>query len=297
MTDTPLQRWQDPRFERAGVGVWVKRDDLFHPYAGGNKFRKLRDWLTPQRLHGKKGLLSFGGPFSNHLVATAVFARQLGLPYRAVVRGHAVDNPVLDFLRDRGAEVVFADRAAFEAMQRETHADWLLIPMGGAGHPGLGGVATILEEARVQCPVAVTHIAVAAGTGTTAAGLARALLPGERLLVFPAIRLPDAEGWFSGVMAGVGVRSAGAITVDGRAAGRGFAKYDPAMWPQLQHWQRDTGILWDPVYTGKMVQGVWQLLEEGFFPAGAQIVLVHTGGWAGREGYRFRYGLDEIEGD
>jgi 1-aminocyclopropane-1-carboxylate deaminase len=296
MSITPLVRWPHPQFEARGIKVWVKRDDLFHPYAGGNKYRKLRDWLHPELLQGKKGLLSFGGPFSNHLVATAVFARQLGLSFRAVVRGHAVDNPVLDFLRSYDAEVAFADRAAFEAMQEDNHADWLLIPMGGAGLPGLGGVAAILEELRAQCPESVTHIATAAGTGTTAAGLAGALLPEEHLLVFPAIRLADAQGWFSGVMQALGVRTVGRITVDGRAAGRGFAKYDPAMWPQLQTWQRESGILWDPIYTGKMVQGVFRLLNEGFFPAGSQIVLLHTGGWAGRAGYRFRYGLGEMEG-
>lgn len=288
---TPLQAWDHPVFREACISVFLKRDDLAGDEIGGNKFRKLRYILTPERLAGKKGVITFGGPYSNHLLAVAALASALGLPSRGVVRGEEVSNVVIRRLRSLGMHLEFQGRNAYrEALERED-TDWLVIPPGGASPLALPGTAEAVLEVLAQCPVMPHFHAVPAGTGSTAVGMATELDQDSTLLVFPAIRGEDLDGWFHGVLRSFEVSPRCRVKVDEQAPGRGFARRDADLWDFILEEYKNSGILFDPVYTGKMARRMIRLASEGYFQAGAVVVVYHTGGWAGREGYRERYGF------
>ncbi len=299
MPITPLQHWDHPLFMEKDVQVIVKRDDLSDPHTGGNKRRKLLHLLSAAQLEHRQGIVSFGGPFSNHLVAVADYARQLGLRSRGIVRGHQVENPVLDWLRSRGMTLTFLPEPEFSISQTELIdriPDWLIVPMGGAHPLALPGVAALIPEIRAQFRGTVTHYAVPAGTGSTASGLASAIHEAETLLVFPAIKGPDLIQSFNMVLDQYGVSPRGPIVIDALAPGKGFARKDPDLWAFIQWVAEETGIPFDPVYNGKMAKRIVELIREDFFPRGSNVVLIHTGGWPGRLGYQYRYHLEPILG-
>lgn len=288
---TPLQVWDHPAFREAGISVFIKRDDLAGDEIGGNKFRKLRDILTADRLVGKKGVLTYGGPFSNHLLAVAAMCSAMGVPCRGVVRGEEVSNVVTRRLKALGMDLAFHDRASFGEAPAMDEGEWLVVPMGGASPLALDGVAASVREVLAQCPVRPNYHAVPAGTGSTAVGMATALAEDDTLLVFPAIRGQDLSAWFDGVIRSYGVLPRCRVRVDERSPGKGFARRDPDLWAFILQEYQSSGILFDPVYNGRMARRLTEMAREGLFPHGAVLVAYHTGGWAGREGYRERYGF------
>jgi len=288
---TPLQAWEHPAFRQAGISVFVKRDDLAGDEIGGNKFRKLRDILTLKRIAGKRGVITFGGPYSNHLLAVAASTAAMGVASWGMVRGEEVSNVVTARLRALGMALEFLDRTRYKEAQAMKDDEWLVIPAGGASPLALGGVAESVREVMDQCPVRPDYHAVPAGTGSTAAGMATVLEPGDTLLVFPAIRGEDLNAWFGGVLRSYGAEPRCRILVDERCPGKGFARRDPSLWDFILQQARQSGILFDPVYNGKMARRLTEMALEGHFPRGAVVVMYHTGGWAGREGYRERFGF------
>lgn len=289
---SPLEKWEDPGFERHAIEVFWKRDDLPDPWSCGNKRRKLKYLLTPEILRGKQGVYSWGGPFSNHLAALAAIAREAGIPSAGILRGDPVDNPVIQRLREDGMHLRFAGRQRWmdTAPLVTDPENWLPIPMGGAHPLALEGCREIVEEIRAQAPGAPTHYAVAAGTGTTAAGMAAALHPEETLWVFPAVRDGDLNHWLHNVLGTFGVLPAGQVVVDDQAPRTGFARRDPVLWSWMAATEKKLGFLLDPLYTAKMAIRIPELVVGGAFPRHSRLILIHTGGLPGRNGYAWRFG-------
>lgn len=297
---TPLQQWEDSLFDQQQIRVWIKRDDLADPWTGGNKQRKLQHLLDGAIPPPGTGWFTFGGPFSNHLAAVARTGCIHGFPTIGYVRGYPVENPLLALLRQWGMALHFlppAEWTAAMAQRHQRHQGWKAIAMGGADPEALEGTAAIVHEIRREMPPGPLFMAVPAGTGTTAAGMAGALTEADELLVFPALRLPDPAAWFGEVLDAYQVRPAGRIRVDGLSAGKGFGRKDTTLWASLGQLASTTGICFDPVYNGKMVGRFRQMVAEGYFPRGARVVLIHTGGTAGRLGYAWRYNLPPLPGD
>lgn len=297
---TPLTRWHDPAFARRDVSVWIKRDDLTDPWTGGNKRRKFLHLLHPDRLAGRKGIYSLGGPFSNHLTALALAAARLGVPSRGFVRSwRPVDNPLIRQWRAWGMDLVFLQPPDFAAAETHTPADlneWLFIPMGGAHPLSLEGTAAIVREIRIQSRTRITHYAVPAGTGATAAGMAGALDEMETLMVYPALKLPDANAWLQARMAEWGVRTPGNVVVDAAVPRMRLGRPDPELWRWMDETAQATGILFDPIYTAPMARKLQADIGAGNFPPGSAVVLIHTGGHAGRLGYQWRFDLPFLNG-
>lgn len=296
---TPLHRWQDPLFEVRDVAVWIKRDDLTDPWTGGNKRRKLLHWLHPDQLAGMRGIYSFGGPFSNHLTAVAAAAARLGLPSYGFVRSwQAVENPLTRQWKAWGMALTFLPPADFRDQTASPPAgmgDWLGIPMGGAHPLAFKGAADLIHEIRRQCPFRITHYAVPAGTGATAAGMAGTLEDREALLVYPVLRLPDGQAWLRTIMDRWGVATQGTIMVDEGGPRVRLGRADPVLWSWMRDMAEKTGILLDPLYTGPMARRLQEQILAGAFPPGSTVVLVHTGGQAGRLGYQWRFGLPPLD--
>ncbi|CAM5463936.1 Pyridoxal-phosphate dependent enzyme OS=Streptomyces alboniger OX=132473 GN=CP975_23920 PE=3 SV=1 [Streptomyces alboniger] len=288
---SPLQRVHDDRFERHGVRLLLKRDDLIHPELPGNKYRKLALNLSAAADAGHDTLLTFGGAYSNHLRATAAAGRLLGFTTIGVVRGDELAgrplNPSLARCAAEGMRLHFVDRstyrakgepAALDAILREADARGAyVIPEGGSNALAVRGCAALGEELREHTDVA----AVACGTGGTLAGLAAGLGPERRALGIPVLK---------GGFLGPGIRelqrsALGAPTanwsLDERFHCGGYARTPPGLLAFAEDFERrhgrEAGLSVERLYVAKLLHALTALCEEGAFPPGTRLTAVITG--------------------
>lgn len=291
MLPSPLQLWDLDLFRQHRLEVWVKRDDLIHPLAGGNKFRKLRYQLCPDVLDGRREVVTFGGPASNHLVAAAWYCQHLGVQLTGYIRGEIPDNPCSRYLHQIGVKLISVERSAFTAIQQEAIHDALVIPFGGTHPFALPGVAEVVNEIRDQLGDQPVHLCVPAGSGGTFSGLASALSHQDTLRIYPAIRGTDLSGWVRERLSDSGVTPTASVWVSQDAAGQGFARRDVQLWADLCALSKSSGIWWDPVYNGKMILRLLQEARDGHIPPGSRVIVLHTGGLPGALAYRERFNL------
>lgn len=274
-----------------GPQLLIKRDDLIHPVVSGNKWRKLGLLLPDLQQRACPGIISFGGPFSNHLYALAAAGPMYGLPTAAIVRGTQADveNSTLAYARAQGMRLHVVSKTAYNQGLSapeiqdilKQYPDWFQLPEGGAGPWAVDGCALLAEEILAQlgamdCPAqAPVYIAVATGSGATAAGLLRGLAPypNARLLVFPAARYGVSVESIQ-EMAGI----AAPMHWETRFTGTRFAAPEAAVRAYALDFQQQTGIALDPIYTCRVMYGLSVLLSEGFFEKNAWVVAVHSGG-------------------
>lgn len=275
--ESPIQQLVLPVFAKHGIEVSIKRDDLIHPFISGNKWRKLKYVLQEARDLNKHTLVSFGGAYSNHLVALACAGSMYQFKTLAFVRGEEVNNPMLGLCKTWGMELRFVSREAYRDKQSlyqsvQTH-DSMMIDEGGRGVLAAKGCAEIVTHVD-----SFTHIVCAVGTGTTMAGIIQAAAPlriqveGISVLKGEGTLLDDIEELAPGYSN---------WTLHNRFHGGGYAKTTPELLALIDDLASHTGILFDQVYTGKMMQAVIQLTEESYFQQGSKVLLIHTGGLLG----------------
>ena len=295
MTDALLQSIPHPVARQRGVRLLLWRDDLRHPDLPGNKARKLKHNLLQAKAEGQTRLLTFGGAYSNHLAAVATAGRLYGFATTGLVRGEAHEplNPTLARCRADGMALHYLDRAtyrrraepAFLTEMQQQFGPAYLLPEGGTNILALKGIAELIAELRQHTDF--DAVAVAAGTGGTLAGLALGLAAAR----YPARAV--------GVAALKGadflrVEVDALLTAAGSAASPyelhtgyhfgGYARLPAELRAFIRQFEADYGVLLDPIYTGKLLFGLLDLIEQGHFAPGSTVVAVHTGGlqaWAG----------------
>lgn len=287
-TPSPLTRILDPTLDKHGVELWMKRDDLLHPVISGNKWRKLKYSLDFALSRGFAALTTMGGTYSNYLHALAYCGRRLGLKTAAYVRGEEPSEltPTLQEARAWGMALTFVSRSRYRQLRRPRAEDGgpdaapgaLWLPEGGAWAPALAGVGEILAEIALPFDV----LCAPCGTGATLAGLAKAAPPAVSLLgfaVFPGSAYLDRE--IELLLQGSGFR--GIINRDYHFGG--FARRPPALAAFIEAFAVRTGIPLEPVYTGKMLFGLYDLIAKGYFGRGRRVIALHTGGLQGNRGF------------
>lgn len=283
LQDAPLQLLHLPTGE-----IHVQRDDLIHPIVSGNKWRKMAGWMRRADAENKTTLLTYGGAFSNHLVATACLAHATGRPSIGILRGEEpMDNPYLSAARGFGMKLCQVSRATYRSksgalariqsrpdMQSMDWPNILVIPEGGAGPEGFEGFHGLVAswQSKAFHPAAVLH---ASATSTTAVGLALALTKAglsTRVLAVPVLHnLPEQQ-----TLAAT-CRVAGRIQWLTGHEGGGYAKCTPALRAFCKEFTAQHHLPCEPVYTGKALHALTHLLETGqLSPAG--LVFLHTGG-------------------
>ena len=304
---SPVQEVMDAVLEQHGIRVLLKRDDLIHPVISGNKWRKLRHNLREAAMHDHHTVLTFGGAFSNHIAATAHACRNAGLDSIGIIRGNELKeedlNSTLREAKLMGMKLHFVSR---EAYRRKTDADFLeelktqhgrfyTVPEGGANGLGVKGCAELLPEVDEHYDV----VCCAAGTGTTLAGLRVSLPEGKYLLGFPALKGGD---FLLDEVARLTEESRLRITAPQAAFSLvtdyhfgGYAKMTPELMQFIEGFQERTGIPIDPIYTGKMMFGIYDLIQKGRFATSTTILAIHTGGRQGWDGMRNRAPQTERE--
>lgn len=309
---TPLQTVPFSPLTRRCITLKIKREDALDSRLSGNKLYKLYGHWQEAKVQGARRLISFGGYYSNHLHALAYLGRAAGMATLGIVRGQEPQllSDTLQDCRDQGMALHFVSRQQYrqlrtagqdsaEALRKGLQADLppdtrpdhpghdYVIPEGGGGSAGLSGCGAIMTALRAQTDLTRATVCVACGTGTTLAGLLAASLPGERLLGFAALKLGEhLSRYSSDVMAQLDGRTVGGHwdIFDDRYFG-GFAKTQPQLFAFMRSFESETGVLLDPVYTAKLLYQLVQLAEAGYWPAGHEIIVVHSGGLQGRRGY------------
>ncbi|MDK0522123.1 pyridoxal-phosphate dependent enzyme [Streptomyces sp. ML-6] len=279
---SPSQEVRDERFERHGVRLLLKRDDLIHPDLPGNKWRKL---VPNLRAAAGRTVLTFGGAYSNHLRATAAAGRLLGFPTVGIVRGDELAdrplNPSLARCAADGMTLRFVDRATYRAKGDpevlagllSAFGDCCVVPEGGSNSLAAQGCTELGRELRGSADVA----AVACGTGGTLAGLAAGLGPGRRALGIPVLR----GGFLGDVVRGLQEEAfggpAGSWSLDERFHFGGYARTPPALHAFADEFEQRHGMPVERIYVAKLLYALTELAAEGAFPSGTTVAAVVTG--------------------
>ena len=287
-----------------GVRLLLWRDDLVHPDLPGNKARKLKYNLAAARQQGHRTLLTFGGAYSNHLAAVAAAGRLFGFQTIGLVRGDAPApgaalNPTLTQAAADGMTLRYLDRATY---RRRAEPEFLaevlaafgpayVLPEGGTNALALPGCAELVAEIRQA--VAFDALAVAVGTGGTLAGLLTGLAGAERAVGVAALK----NGSFLRAEVDALTQQATGQAYANYALNTdyhfgGYAKYSTGLLVFIEQFRQRHGVLLDPIYTGKLLFGVLDLIGQGHFAPGSTVVAIHTGGQQAWAGWKQRFGED-----
>ena len=273
-----------------GISLFVKRDDLIDPFISGNKWRKLKYILQEAASKSKNHLVTFGGAYSNHLLATAAAAAKYQLRATAFVRGEEVSNEMLSLCKIFGMQLRFVSRESYRNKLQlfETNygndEDAYFINEGGAGPEAIIGCVEIIKELNQP----FDHIFCAAGTGTTAAGLLKGinqLKLDTQLHVIPVLK----DGSFIREEIAHFEQNLSRLNLHTNYHFGGYAKATPELIAFIKDFTSKTGILIDPVYTAKMMFAIDDLIDKKVINKTAKVLAIHTGGLFGLLGMKEKF--------
>lgn len=270
-----------------GYSLVLKREDLLHPFVSGNKFRKLKYNTQAAQQQGQNTLLTFGGAFSNHIAAVAAAGKELGVNTIGIIRGEElknkiVENPTLSFADDCGMHLHFISREVYKGKDeiefinnlKKQFGEFYLLPEGGTNALAVKGCEEILTETEA----AFQYICVPVGTGGTIAGLVKASNEDQHVLGFSALK-----GTFQSSEIAKYTSKTNFEITDVYCFG-GYGKIDVDLIRFMNEFKEKTNIPLDPIYTGKMMFGIMDLLKKGYFKENSRILAIHTGGLQGVTG-------------
>ena len=298
-TQSTLERIFHPIFENNNLIVSVKRDDNIHPIISGNKWRKLKFNLRFAKENNYTGIISFGGSFSNHIHALAFACQQQGLKSIGIIRGESdyASNYTLTMAQQWGMTLNFVDRKTYRLREDTDHLenlqqkypDYFLVPEGGSNKLALAGVGEIITELNQQCEFDTLLTPV--GSGGTLAGLIQADNNQHQLLGISVLKqdgylteqvnhlLSEEQNFYNWQILSAFHRG-------------GYAKFSKEDEQRIVSFNQQTGFVFEPVYSGKMLLAFLDLIEQGYVSKGQRIVLLHTGGLQGIGGMLERKLLD-----
>ena len=298
---TPIQ--EDLLIEH-DINLWLKRDDLIHGLVSGNKWRKLKYNVDRAASLGKTGLLTFGGAYSNHLIATASACQGLGIESIGIVRGEELNsesNATLQHCNKLGMKLIFVSRQEYSNYKdREylgavsaNHSQYLVIPEGGANYYGMIGCQEIAQE----IPMEFDHIFVAQGTTTTSCGILLGLSNNQSLDVVPVLKgfesVVEMQALFNDTALESeyieGLMKQVIIHPDYHFGG--YAKHNDELLGFIQRFYSRHSIKLDPIYTGKAMYGLFDRIKNGELD-GQNVIFVHTGGVQGAQSIIEKTGID-----
>ena len=276
-----------PILAKKEISLYIKREDTLHPFISGNKYRKLKYNLIKAQEKGINTLLTFGGAFSNHIAATAYAGKENNLHTIGVIRGEELVNkwqynPTLKFAKKNGMHFKFVSREWYrekdnleviESLEKE-FGDFYRIPEGGTNKLAVKGCEEILTQNDTNFDVICTCV----GTGGTIAGIINSAQSDQRVIGFPALKgdflkkdickFVENSNWDLETNYNFG----------------GYSKVSKILVEFINDFKSKTTIPLDPVYTGKMMYGILDMISKDYFKKGTKILAIHTGGLQGIEG-------------
>ncbi len=278
-----------------GVELVIKREDKIHPHISGNKYRKLKYNLiaaTPKcREQNINTLLTFGGAYSNHIAATAAAGKEFGFKTIGIIRGEELadkiaDNPTLTFAQQCDMQFKFVSRqdyrkkteSKFLAALEKEFGNFYVLPEGGTNELAIKGC----EEILTKEDTIFDYVCVPVGTGGTISGLINSAKEHQKILGFPALKgdfLQEEIKLFT-------TKDNWKLITDYHFGG--YGKINSELITFINQFKEGTGIPLDPVYTGKMLFGIVDLIRKGYFKKGSKILAIHTGGLQGIQGMNMK---------
>ncbi|MGO1584886.1 MAG: 1-aminocyclopropane-1-carboxylate deaminase/D-cysteine desulfhydrase [Mesonia sp.] len=282
--------------QKNGVEIFLKREDLLHPLVSGNKFRKLKYNLQEAKKQGKDTILTFGGAFSNHILATSAAAKLSDFKSIGIIRGEELggenlektllQNETLRNAKDMGMQLLFIDRETYRNKDnpmfieglKSKLGDFYLVPEGGTNDLAIKGCEEILSEADKDVEVVCCSV----GTGGTLSGIINSSHEQQHILGFSALK----GDFLKDEVAQHVEKKNWQIIIDYHFGG--YAKVDRTLIDFMNDFKANYKVLLDPIYTGKMMYGIFDRIEKGQFSKNTRILAVHTGGLQGISGINKR---------
>lgn len=278
------QTLRNPLHNAKGIGVDVLRLDKIHRDISGNKWFKLKYFIEEAIAINKTGIVTFGGAYSNHLVATAAACRENRLQATGIIRGEEAgqENASVKQMKDAGMELRFISRDEYRCKEQvienflADNPDYYYVPEGGRGSAGIKGAGEILQHAERQ----YSHIIVPVGTGTTFAGLINASSAGQQVMGISALKIADRQtNELTAFIDSAASKQNWCIQYDYHFGG--YARKTNDLVAFMNKLYKEENIPTDFVYTAKMFFGVYDLESKDYFPPGSSLLLIHTGGLQG----------------
>ena len=292
---TPLQKIEDEFLFKHKINLYVKREDLNDPELSGNKLHKLKYNLLKAREEKYDTLLTFGGAYSNHIYAVAAAGKRFGFNTIGIIRGeeHLPLNPTLKFAKSCGMKIGYMNRSTYRnktsyqviTQLKEQFGRFYLIPEGGTNELALKGCAEIINSLDINFDI----ICTACGTGGTIAGLISGLKDSQIAIGFAVLK--GAEFLNNDIRKLLGLYKTKRlnnweIKMDYHFGG--YAKFTPELIDFTNKFESNTIIKVEPVYTGKMFFGIYDMIQKNNIPEETTIIALHTGGLQGLEGFKER---------
>jgi 1-aminocyclopropane-1-carboxylate deaminase len=274
-----------------GIELFIKREDQLHPIISGNKFRKLKYNLAEAKRLGYKKLLTFGGAFSNHIVAVAGAGKEFGFETIGIIRGEELqekieENPSLSVAQQFGMKLVFVSRDAYRLKEtpefikemKSQFGDFYLLPEGGTNELAIKGCEEILSEDDIQ----FSHICSSIGTGGTISGIINSAASHQNIIGFSSLK----GDFLQNDIAKFANQKNWSVNCEYHFGGYGKVTNELIEFINSFYIQHEIPL--DPIYTGKMMFGIFDLIQKDFFPPNSKILAIHTGGLQGIAGMNLK---------
>ena len=265
------------------VRLFIKREDLTHPEISGNKYWKMfynvKKYLEKEVSERK--IITFGGAFSNHIAAAAALGNEFGIKTLGVIRGNELEdswqeNPTLFSAHQNGMSFRFVTRETYRYKERlmaelqEEFPESLVVPEGGTNENAVEGIQYMLTDETND----FDYICSAVGTGGTVSGLSKFAQPHQKVIGFKAVKDNSLENRIKNLS-----KKDNFTLVD--ASDGGFGKITDENVRFINEFYQYFGIVLEPVYTGKMLRKIFEMIADDYFPANSKILAFHTGGLQG----------------
>ena len=265
------------------VRLFIKREDLTHPEISGNKYWKMfynvKKYLEKEVSERK--IITFGGAFSNHIAAASALGNEFGIETLGIIRGNELEdswqeNPTLFSAHQNGMSFRFVTRETYrykEKMMKELQEEFpeaLVIPEGGTNENAVEGIQYMLNDETKE----FDYICSAVGTGGTVSGLSKFAQPHQKIIGFKAVKDNSLENRIKNLS-----KKDNFTLID--ASDGGFGKITDENVRFINEFYQYFGIVLEPVYTGKMLRKIFEMIADDYFPANSKILAFHTGGLQG----------------
>ena len=272
---SPIQEIFEDEWKKKKIQVFVKRDDLIHSIISGNKWRKLKEYIDLAQINELNSIISFGGAYSNHLYALAFIGKQLNIKTIGLIRGNELSkdsNPFLDQISKWGMKLCFLDRETYRKKEipKEIEVEnSLVIPEGGYSKIGVNGIESLIVELNKQ--VNADFIVTAVGTGTTAIGICQ-YSPIKTLGILTLNNRKEVEDNLKEF------DQNNLLEINENYIFGKYAKDSKILNHFCEYFHKKHGIMIEPTYTGRMFYGLYDLINNQYFPENTKIIALHTGG-------------------
>jgi len=283
---SPLFVLKSHFLEKKGINLWIKREDLIHPHLSGNKWRKLEFNIQEMEKAQKKGILTFGGAYSNHIYATAATGQLFDFATIGIIRGEETLplNSRLSFAKESGMQLEYVDRTTYRDKEKlakiyqTRFPDYYFLPEGGTNIYAIPGCARVVAEIREQFSQMPDYICLACGTGGTLAGIISGLKGESMGLGFSVLKGDFHQRDIRQLLSDANITDPKNWSINIDYHFGGYARRSVELDQFIISFEKTYNIPLEWIYTGKLFYGIFDLIEKGFFPKGSSLVVIHTGG-------------------